>query len=128
MSDPSGWTCISPSENSRICALCHCCSQPARSNIRPSATTPTNVGEGWRSTVAPSLPCMDCHIRRSCCSAPVAFFHVGCLGSPAQPAARLQRPTTKDTKHHKLKFGFLDRNCIGSRNRIKHNKKGTKEF
>src|SRR6266481_4101846 len=30
---------------------------------------------------------MDCHISCSNCSAPVAFFHVGCFGVPEQPAS-----------------------------------------
>src|SRR5215831_10107504 len=87
MSGPSGCTCNSPNENSVTCALFQSSSQPARSNMRPSAFTPTNVGDRLRSTLTQSLPWMDCHIRRSYCSAPVAFFHVGCLGSPAQPAS-----------------------------------------
>src|SRR5690242_9387813 len=107
MSGPSGCTCNSPNENSVTCAFFHSSSQPARSNMRPSAFTPTNVGERRRSTLTQSLPWMDCHIRRSCCSAPVAFFHVGCLGSPAQPANKKQ--TTKDTKKHK---GKKNRNLV----------------
>src|ERR1700704_6315467 len=128
MSVPSGWTCISPRENSPTGALCHCCSQPARSNIRPSAVTPTNIGERWRSTLAQSLLWMDCHIRRSFCSAPVAFFHVGCLGSPAQPDARMQNQITKDTKGHKDRYCFLifEIGSIRGLPSTKDNKKGTK--
>src|ERR1700739_510693 len=71
---------------------------------------------------------MDCHIRRSCCSAPVAFFHVGCFGSPAQPDSRKQ--TTKDTKKHKGRknrnLGLRELSMQSRGNRSKHNKKGTK--
>src|ERR1041385_234921 len=128
MSAPSGWTCTSPMENSTTCALFHCSSHPARSNIAPLAVTPTNVGERWLWTLSQSFFWMDCHIRRSFCSAPVAFFQVGCFGSPAQPASRKQ--TTKDTKKHK---GRINRNLVSRElnmqscaNRGKHNKKGTK--
>src|SRR5579864_7356851 len=117
MSGPSGCTCNSPRENSATCALFHNPSQPARSNTRPSAFTPTNVGERRRSTLAQSLPWIAFHSSRSCCSAPVALFHVGCLGSPpAQPEISKQSPITKDTKEHReitRRFSALVKRGIG---------------
>src|SRR5438270_8140749 len=122
ISAPSGWICISPKENSCKSAPFHCSSQPARSNILPSAVTPVNVGERCRSTLAQSLSWIACHIRRSCCSAPVAFFQVGCFGSPAQPDKKIQSPTTKDHKdrHCLLVFGV---GSIRSSHSIKDSKR-----
>src|SRR3954466_15387976 len=126
MSGPSGLTCTSPIENSRTCAFFHCSSHPARSNIAPSAVTPTNVQERWRSTLAQSFPWMDFHIRRSYCSAPVAFVHVGCLGSPAQPESKILIATTKDTKNHEARcpFTIVELTYIKTaHNQKKHNKR-----
>src|SRR5260370_21948569 len=99
MSAPWGCTETSPSERSFICALFQYPSQAARSRDWPLAFTPTNVGARWYSTLFQSLSRIACHIRRSYCSAPVAFFQLGCLGSPAQPS-RKRTTTTEDTKEH----------------------------
>src|SRR5262249_11065172 len=102
MSAPWGCTETSAREKSLSCTLFQCAIQAARSNACPLGVTPTNVGARWYSASFQSLSRIACHIRRSYCSAPVAFFQEGCLGArPIVQPVMQSTITTEDTKEHK---------------------------
>src|SRR5215471_221743 len=102
MSAPWGCTETSPSEKSLIDSLFQYASQAVRSKAWPFAVTPTNVGARRYSTSFQSLSRIDCHINRSYCSAPVAFFQLGCVGGPPPMHPNTKKAiTTKDTQEHK---------------------------
>jgi hypothetical protein len=99
MSGPLGCTVTSPIEKSVIGADFQWFTQPSRSNAWPCPFTPTNVGASRSATACQSLSCIACHISRSYCSAPVAFFQVGCLGAPPMVhPAKQSTITTEDTE------------------------------